>query len=133
MRRRRSPVRRTNRNGTPTSGTSMTASGRVSAARPMTPPRSAASSHERESHSRYAQSSISAINGTYIDSEMSMPSLIQSIGYTAPRKAASSIARGPAIRRATMPTNTMPPAPRTHEASRCASGVVPPNHDTTAR
>ena len=80
MRRLRSPVLRTKTNGRPTSATSITASGRVSAARPMAPPRNAASSHERDSQSRYAQSSVNATNGTYIDSEMSMPSLIQSMG-----------------------------------------------------
>ena len=69
----------------------------------------------------------------YIDSDTSMPSLIQSCGYTAAIAAPMSPARSPEILRPTSPTTTTAAAPSRHDASRCARAEVNPSHENTAR
>jgi hypothetical protein len=81
----------------------------------------------------YADQSTRLATNTTSDSDMSMPSLIHMNGYTATTNAATIPTAAPARRYPTMPTTTIAPTPRRHDASRCPVTPSTPSSDQNAR
>ena len=82
---------------------------------------------------RYANQSTNAVVRTARVSERSEPSSSQRFGYTAARAAAMMPTRAPTTSRPRRPMTTTVAVPATQVQIRCASGVVRPSNDGSAR
>src|SRR3954469_678931 len=114
------------------SGTKKSASGRVSAASPITPPSRAPRFAEGRSTSAYATRSTSASSGPYSGSLNTCESHFQSTGSSAARAAVIKASRGPPTRLATSASSTIAAPPSSGPSSRCACTEEKPSFDSAA-
>src|SRR5690242_3732712 len=102
-------------------------------ATPIATPSHHAFHREGRAQNVYAASRITETVRIVIDSDSSIPSLIQRFAYTAAIAAATSPARSPIIFRPVRPSTTTDAVPRKHDATRCAVTLHPPSHEIIPR